>query len=74
MNKRIQQLAESATSSRYQHDPYAMRTERIDRFDKEKFAKLIIQECIDIISPYAIRMENYDSGHPVWDIKKHFGV
>lgn len=40
----------------------------------EKFAELIINECIDIISPYAIRMENFDGGHPITDLKKHFGV
>ncbi len=45
-----------------------------DVVEHEKFAKLIIQDCIDIISPYIVRMENHDSGHPITDIKKHFGV
>ena len=40
----------------------------------EKFAELIVRECIDIISPYAIRMENFDGGHPIADLKEHFGV
>lgn len=40
----------------------------------EKFAELIIKECIDIVSPYAIRMENFDGGHPIMDLKKHFGI
>ena len=40
----------------------------------EKFAELIVTECIDIISPYALHMENSDSGHPITDIKNHFGV
>ena len=39
----------------------------------EKFAELIVRECIDIVSPYAIRMENFDGGHPIVDLKKHFG-
>lgn len=39
-----------------------------------KFALLIVQECVDIISPYAVRMENFDGGHPIDDLKKHFGV
>jgi hypothetical protein len=40
----------------------------------EKFAELIVRECIDVISPYAVRMENFDGGHPIADLKKHFGV
>ena len=40
----------------------------------EKFAELIVRECIDIVSPYAVRMENFDGGHPIADLKKHFGV
>ena len=50
--------------------------EKIDylRFDAEKFAELIVRECIDIVSPYAVRMENFDGGHPIADLKKHFGV
>jgi hypothetical protein len=39
-----------------------------------KLAELIVRECIDIISPYALHMENYDGGHPITDIKNHFGV
>ena len=46
----------------------------IEVFDKEKFAELIIQECIDIIGPYAVRMDDFDGGHPIADLKKHFGV
>jgi len=40
----------------------------------ERFALLIVRECIDVISPYAVRMENFDGGHPIVDLKKHFGV
>jgi hypothetical protein len=40
----------------------------------EKFAELIVRECIDIVSPYAVRMENFDGGHPIADLKKHFGI
>jgi len=43
-------------------------------FDSERFALLIVRECIDIVSPYAIKMENFDGGHPIADLKKHFGV
>ena len=39
-----------------------------------EIAEAVIRECIDIVSPYAVRMENFDGGHPIADLKKHFGV
>ena len=42
---------------------------------KEKFAELIVRECIDIISPYTVRMNKPgEIGHPIQEIKEHFGV
>ena len=71
MNERIQKLAEQCrTEYRNGHGGY------IEQFDEEKFAELIVQECIDIIAPYTIRMgrpgEEYL--HPIQEIRKHFGV
>ena len=45
-------------------------------FDTQKFTELIIQECIDIISPYTVRMNRPGEEflHPISEIKKHFGV
>ena len=41
----------------------------------QRFAELIIQECCDIISPYTVRMNKPgEIGHPILEIKKHFGV
>lgn len=42
----------------------------------DEFAKLIVQECIDIISPYTVRMERAGEEHlhPILEIKKRFGV
>ena len=41
-----------------------------------KFAELIVQDCIDIIAPYSVRMikpgEEYL--HPIQEIREHFGV
>lgn len=70
MNERIKELAVKAGI-------YGLA--RLDgTFENEaevkKFAELIVRECIDIVSPYAIRMENFDGGHPIDDLKKHFGV
>ena len=63
MNERIREFAEQCVGSR----PY-------NTFDYEKFAELIVRECIDIVSPYAVRMDDFDGGHPIADLKKHFGV
>jgi len=42
----------------------------------EKFAGLIVQECIDIISPYTVRMSRPGEEylHPIQEIRKNFGV
>jgi len=42
----------------------------------EKFAELIVQECIDIIAPYSVRMSRPGEEylHPIQEIKAHFGV
>ena len=42
----------------------------------EKFAELIVQECIDIIAPYTVRMSKPGEEylHPILEIKQHFGV
>ena len=70
MNERIKQLAEQAAllgpSSRVGNAHEAT----------EKFAELIVQECIDIIAPYSVRMSRPGEEylHPINEIKKHFGV
>jgi len=64
MNERIRELAEQCWDRRL----YSW------HFDQEMFAELIVRECIDIVSPYAVRMEDFDGGHPISDLKKHFGV
>ena len=42
----------------------------------KKFAELIVQDCIDIISPYSVRMSRPGEEylHPIQEIKEHFGV
>ena len=42
----------------------------------EKFAELIVQDCIDIISPYTVSMNRPGEEflHPIQEIRKHFGV
>ena len=72
MNERIKVLIEQATT---RIDPIAHDGACWD-FDKEKFAQLIVQECIDIIAPYTVRMSRPGEEylHPILEIKQHFGV
>ena len=67
MNERIKELAEQAGWDNH-HSKFDTRI--------EKFAELIVQECIDIISPYTIRMSRPGEEylHPILEIKENFGV
>lgn len=63
MNRRLEQLMLEAG---YAAPQLATRA--------QKLAVLVVQECIDIIAPYAIRMEDFDGNHPINEIKKTFGT
>ena len=63
MNERIKQLAEQATS--YNNSDGWL-------FDKQKFAELIVQECIDTVSDCSV--EYCTRPQIVKEIKQHFGV
>jgi len=74
MNKRIQELAEQAgyTEAYYYSDdgPFIPA-----EFNKQKFAELIVKECLSKIENEAMQYSE-----PVWafelvnDIKDHFGI
>ena len=78
MNERIFELAEQATVWKDANHGYT--------FDKEKFARLIVRECIDKIETHRIPVGNsaagemacewtYDALKEIRDeIKLHFGV
>ena len=70
MNERIRELATEVGMS----VEYLESTKQIVLI--ERFAELIVQECIDIISPYTVRMSRPGEEylHPINEIKKHFGV
>jgi predicted TPR repeat methyltransferase len=72
MNERIKELAEQAESSRLEYNSYTMMNNRIQEFDKEKFAELIIQECGIALSPMLRDMVSRGQAYDL--IKKHFGV
>lgn len=65
MNERIKELAEQCWRNDYGY------------FDKEKFAELIVKECIDICkdvnrNPYL--EDEYQARQIIKNIEKHFGV
>ena len=49
---------------------------QIDADFCEKFAELIVRECIDVVGDVLpdIVCESKGGIHPVWHLKKHFGV
>ena len=71
MNERIEKLIEQCTVQEFSDC-----TGGFETFDKEKFCELIVQECIDIIAPYTVRMSRPGEEylHPIQEIKKNFGV
>ncbi len=74
-NPNVQRLIEQATEH-FQSYSYARGNYKETSLDRWKFAELIVRECIDIISPYTVRMgrpgEEYL--HPIVELKKHFGI
>jgi hypothetical protein len=79
VNERIKLLVEQATT---RIDPIAHDGECWD-FDKEKFAELIVQECISVINTKATEVPVEDEYERMWkmgtefavyQIDKHFGV
>jgi hypothetical protein len=80
MNERINQLAEQADAyakSEYEKwipTPDFSGIPHIRKIFNEKFAELIVQECIDIISPYTVTMSRPGEEylHPIQEIKTTF--
>jgi hypothetical protein len=71
MRKRIRELVEQSTTYSYG----GLGTE-IEVFDKEKFAELIVQECINIAQDRA-NFPGYppnDVNDIIDEIREHFGV
>jgi hypothetical protein len=71
MNERIRELAEQATSTLpVNHEGYGSKgyIEQVEYFDKEKFAKLIVQECADTAAGERSGWEARKA------IEEHFGV
>jgi hypothetical protein len=72
MNKRIKELAEQATRSKYWNATTQVMTED---FDKEKFAELIVKECAKVARYNTPDTEELEYSHLIEDkILEHFGV
>ena len=72
MNERIRLLAEQATVLDYSTwDSHNQKTVDHYKFDKEKFAELIIAECADVVRHYYIRGDELITSQ---HITRHFGI
>jgi hypothetical protein len=74
MNEKIKELYEECTSHVYvKTDGYGN-----DNFSEEleKFAELIIKECVIVCKTGGVSNSDYNTGrlHCVYDIKQHFGL
>jgi len=75
MNERIRELAEQANELDYEtFDEFNHKTVRHYKFNKQKFAELIIRECTELTLDH--KNDNYYNGWLDYrdEIKRHFGV
>jgi hypothetical protein len=87
MNERIKLLAEQANELDYEtFDEYNHKTVKHYKFNKEKFAQLVVRECADILMKpeyvmnHPEELTDYNRGWVngrllgIEHIKEHFGV
>ena len=75
MNERIRELAEQANELDYEtFDEFNHKTVRHYKFNKQKFAELIVRECAELTLDH--KNDNYYNGWLDYrdEIKRHFGV
>jgi hypothetical protein len=75
MNERIRELAEQANELDYEtFDEFNHKTVRHYKFNKQKFAELIIRECAELTLDH--KNDNYYNGWLDYrdEIRRHFGV
>ncbi len=72
MNEKIAELRKHAMET-YTYSDCDGDNNRGTRLNEEKFAELIIQECIQVCRS-RVSNSDYNTGrmHCAWDIKKHF--
>ena len=70
MNERIQQLAEQCRI-----ETYGVNGELLEfGFDQEKFAELIVRECVELVEGYTKQRTHTTFYKAEEQIKQHFGV
>ena len=75
MNERIRELAEQATTITYEEDGWRLYGTKVETFNKEKFAELVVQECMREIRHKSFELLDIDFyPHYLERLKKHFGV
>lgn len=73
MNERIRELMAQATKVVEPNDP----DYRHEIFDKEKFAELIVKECVTVLNNRFMgdmNREDLEVRRCIADVKQHFGV
>ena len=74
MNERIEQLALQANELDYEtFDEYNHKTVQHYKFNKEKFAELIVKECVTVGQDAFLHGSTVPV-FPTIQIKRHFGV
>ena len=72
MNERIKELIEQATEHDYKtYDSFNQKELLHNKFNKEKFAELLVRECADVAKRFHKNNKEYDAGLA---IEQHFGV
>ena len=49
MNERIRELAEQATTTTYEDDGWRLYATKVETFNKEKFAELIVEDTLKLL-------------------------
>ena len=75
MNELIEKLAEQAEINRFAYNQATMMNERVQEFDKEKFAELIVRECLNQCYNRGMDDELYTGQlKAATYIEEHFGI
>ena len=72
MNERIKELAEQSYKEVIETNDYNGSAYTVREFDKDKFAELIVRECVGIVEDAVNHRE--PASTYVDKIKEHFGV
>ena len=72
MNERIKELMMNSWNTYFNEEMNGTRFPIVQKFDAEKFAELIVKECIDIVLDSSV--EYATRPQVASEIKEHFGV